>query len=96
MTNTNTNGMPYAIFSYVHHNRQSASLVKIHCKTDFALRTDVIGNLGKQLAMQVVAMGKFDGMDSWIFDSSKTVSSVIQDAKDQLGEDVVLGKILVQ
>jgi translation elongation factor EF-Ts len=87
--------MPRMVFSYVHHNKQSASVVSLHCKTDFALRTDIIATLGKQLAMQLVALGKLDIDDQWIFDSSKCVKDIIQDASDLLGEPVEIGELYV-
>jgi translation elongation factor EF-Ts len=88
-----TNSMPYAIFTYVHHNRQVAAMVKLHCQTDFALRTDLIKSLGEKLAMQVAANNTLTPDDAWIHDSSKTVVQVLTDACNELKEFVVLGDI---
>ena len=85
--------MPYAIFSYVHHNRKIASLVTIRCKTDFALRTDLIKDLGKKISMHVVASGKFDLEDTWILNDSLKVKDVISDIQDQLGEPVIVDDV---
>lgn len=45
-----------AIFSYIHTSGKTASLVKLYCETDFVARNEEFCQLGKDLAMQVVAM----------------------------------------
>lgn len=45
-----------AIFSYVHANGKTGALVKLYCETDFVARNEEFCQLGKDLAMQVVAM----------------------------------------
>lgn len=45
-----------AIFSYIHGNGKTAALVKLHCETDFVSRNEEFCQLGRDLAMQVVAM----------------------------------------
>jgi translation elongation factor EF-Ts len=88
-----TKTMPYAIFAYVHHNKQVAAMVKLHCQTDFALRTDLVKSLGEKLAMQVAANDTLHPDDAWIYDPSKTVVSVLTDACNELKEFVVIGDI---
>jgi elongation factor Ts len=88
-------GMPYSIFSYVHHNGRIASLVTIRCKTDFALRTDLIKELGKKMAMQVVALGRFDPEDTWVVDNSYRVREVIDGAKKELGEPILIENVII-
>ena len=43
------------IFSYVHHTGRVGSMIALACETDFVAKTDEFQNLGKELAMQVVA-----------------------------------------
>jgi len=45
-----------AIFSYVHTSGKTAALVKLYCETDFVARNEEFCQLGRDLAMQVVAM----------------------------------------
>lgn len=45
-----------AIFSYIHTSGKTAALVKLYCETDFVSRNEEFCQLGKDLAMQVVAM----------------------------------------
>ena len=87
--------MPHAIFSYVHHNRRVAALVTIQCKTDFALRTDLLGKLGGEVAMHIAAVGKFDPEDAWVLDASRKVKDVIDAAKTELGEPVIVSNVVV-
>lgn len=44
------------IASYVHTNHKAASLVEITCETDFVAKNEEFKKLGKDIAMQVVAM----------------------------------------
>lgn len=96
MNNDTSTTMPHSIFSYVHHNRQTASIVKLQCKTDFALRTDLVTDLGHKLAMQTVAVGRLDATDSWIFDSTKKVSDIINAAREKLGEPLIVSNVHLQ
>jgi elongation factor Ts len=96
MNNTETKKeMPYSIFSYVHHNGKIASLVTIKCQTDFALRTDLINNLGRKMAMHVVATGRFNLEDPWILDGSRRVQDVINEAKEELGESILVEDVVI-
>lgn len=45
-----------AIFPYVHTSGKTAALVTLYCETDFVSRNEEFCQLGKDLAMQVVAM----------------------------------------
>ncbi|MDZ7798509.1 MAG: translation elongation factor Ts [Patescibacteria group bacterium] len=44
------------IACYVHNDNKSASLVELNCETDFVAKNKEFKELGKNLAMQVVAM----------------------------------------
>lgn len=87
--------MPHAIFSYVHHNRRVASLVTIRCKTDFALRTDLLQDFGNKVAKQVVAFGDANMDNTWVLDSRLTLKDAIAEIASQLGEPVILDKVSI-
>jgi len=44
------------IACYVHSDNKAAALVQLNCETDFVARNDEFKQLGRDLAMQVVAM----------------------------------------
>jgi len=44
------------IASYVHNDNKSAALVELNCETDFVAKNEEFKELGKNIAMQVVAM----------------------------------------
>lgn len=45
-----------AIFSYIHHNMSTGSLLELLCGTDFVARTEDFQKLGNTVAMHVTAM----------------------------------------
>ncbi len=86
---------PYAVFGYVHHNKQNAALVTLECKTDFALRTDLIQTLGKQLAMHAAAFGNIHPDSKWLMDSNQNVATAIKTVADELGEPIQIKEVSV-
>lgn len=44
------------IGSYIHSNKKVATLVSVHCETDFVARTESFQELARDLAMHVAAM----------------------------------------
>jgi elongation factor Ts len=44
------------IISYIHSNNKVGALVKLYCETDFVGRNEEFKELGRDIAMQVVAM----------------------------------------
>ena len=96
MKKENTNPMPHAVFAYVHHNRSVAAIVTLRCKTDFALRTELLQKIGNQLSMQAASLGKLDPEANWILDDSKKVKDVINETSYQLDEPVLIDQVSVQ
>lgn len=86
---------PHAVFAYVHHDRRLGALITLRCQTDFALRTDLIQELGHKLAMHAAACGSVQMDAPWTFDSSTTVSTVLARAAAKLGEKVELHAVQV-
>ena len=80
--------LPHAVFAYVHHNQRVAAMITLKCKTDFALRTDVLQDFGKHLVMQAAAEQKIDMNAPWMFDSSRTVQAVLDETAKALGEPI--------
>ena len=88
--------MPYAVFAYVHHNRKVASLITIRCKTDFALRTDLLKDFGHKVAMHASAFGGVELGADWILDNKLSVKKAIAEVSSQLGEPVIIDKVSIQ
>lgn len=80
------------VFSYVHHNGRVASLVSLACETDFVAKTDEFQNLGKELAMQVVANNpesiEILLQEPYNRDPSKTISELVKETIGKLGENI--------
>lgn len=87
--------MPYAVFAYQHHNKQTGALVTLEAKTDFALRTELVQEMGKKLAMHAAAFGRLHDDAKWLFDDSKTVSGVMETLREELGEPLNIKEVSV-
>lgn len=44
------------VYSYIHSNNKTGSMIELFCETDFVARTDDFKSLAHDLAMQIVAM----------------------------------------
>ena len=88
--------MPYAVFGYVHHNRRVAAMVTLRCKTDFALRTDLLQDLGQKIAMHASAFGRINEDDGWLMDNTKSVKEIVNAVADELGEPVIIDQVSIQ
>ena len=80
------------VASYVHFNGSVGAMVKLACETDFVAKTDEIGNLGKELAMQVVSM-RPESVDEllsqdYLKDSKKTIQELVKEVSGKTGENV--------
>ncbi len=82
------------VASYVHATGKIAALVEILCETDFVARNEELRQLGKDLAMQVVAMNpaSIDELlaQEFIKDSSVTIENLVKEKSGKLGEKLVL------
>ncbi|TRZ51915.1 elongation factor Ts [bacterium] len=87
-----------AIFSYVHHNKKVASLIKLACETDFVSGNKEFQVLGQELAMQVASVlaetnDEFLNQE-YIRDPSKKVNDLIKEAVLKFGENIKLVKFI--
>jgi translation elongation factor EF-Ts len=73
-----------------------AALVTLRTTTDFALRTDILQDLGQKLAMQAAANGVLQDTDAWVLDPGVNVRSVIDGVSEKLGEPVIVSQVHVQ
>lgn len=85
------------IASYVHANGKIAALVEILCETDFVARNSELQALGKDLAMQVVAMSPADvdellAQES-IKDGSQTIEAMTKGLSAKIGEKIIINRI---
>jgi elongation factor Ts len=84
-----------AIFSYVHHNQLIASLVELHCATDFVVKSDDFQDLGNQLAMHVAAMAPESIEDFLTQDSLKSnesIGSLVNSVSARLNEPIKIAR----
>ena len=84
------------IASYVHATGKVGALVEILCETDFVARNEELRQLGKDIAMQVVAMNPED-LDEllaqeFIKDSQKTIETLVKEKSGKLGEKLSLSR----
>ena len=84
------------IASYVHATGKIGALVELQCETDFVARNEELRQLGKDIAMQVVAMKPAD-LDEllkqeFIKDPSVTIETLVKEKSGKLGEKLVLSR----
>lgn len=86
------------IATYVHHNKKIAAFAELLTETDFVAKNEEFVHLAQELAMQIATMRPSDETEllaqSYIRDSSKTISSLIKDAVLKFGENIKIGRIL--
>lgn len=87
-----------AIFSYVHHNNQVASLVELQCETDFVAKNSDFKKLGTELAMQVASIPAASGNEllkqEYIRDPAKKISDLLKEAILKFGENIKVARFL--
>jgi elongation factor Ts len=86
------------IFTYLHHNKQIASMVEILCETDFVSQNEIFQQLGHNIAMQIASLKPKDDKEllsqPFIKDQSKTVADLINDAVLKFGENVKINRFI--
>lgn len=93
------------VFVYAHHTGKVVGVVELFSETDFVARNALFEELGKNLAMQVAAMGEKNFLEqefinptglqaSLIKDSSKKISDLIRAVIAKTGENIRLGKAI--
>lgn len=89
--------MPGKVYQYLHHNNNIGSSVLIRTKTDFALRSECVDNLARDICLQVAALNdsNIDSLleSNWLKDSSLTVKELIHNVEEQIKEPIVIEKI---
>lgn len=92
---SNQNNKNGRIESYIHSNGRIGVLLELFCQTDFASRTPEFRELTHDLAMQVAAMGKKDLLkQKHIKNLEMTVSEIIQEKAEKLGEEIKIGRVV--
>jgi len=86
------------IFTYLHHNKQIASVVEILCETDFVSQNEVFQQLGHNIAMQIASLKPKDDKEllnqPFIKDQSKTVADLVNDAVLKFGENIKINRFI--
>lgn len=82
------------IAQYVHNNGKVGALVELRCETDFVAQNEEFKQLGKDIAMQVVAMNPENNEEllaqEFIKDASVTIEKLIKALSGKIGEKMVL------
>lgn len=87
-----------AIFSYVHHNKQIATLIEILCETDFVSGNSEFQKIGSEFAMQLASMPA-DTVEElmkqvYIRDPSKKLEDLFNEMVLKFGENIKVKRIL--
>lgn len=85
------------VFAYVHSNGKMGALVALSCETDFVARTQDFSDLGKELAMQVVAMNPANSKEllaqNYIRDPKILVKDLLAKMIAKTGENIQVKNI---
>ncbi|MDD3531921.1 MAG: translation elongation factor Ts [Candidatus Shapirobacteria bacterium] len=80
------------VFAYVHGDGKIGALVALSCETDFVARTGDFADLGKELAMQVVAMNPANSKElltqNYIRDPEILVEDLLSKMIAKTGENI--------
>lgn len=87
-----------ALFSYLHHNNKVASLVEIHCETDFVSNNKEFQQVGQEIAMQVassnVSTVKELLSQEYHRDPSKRIKDLINELVLKIGENIKITRLI--
>jgi len=82
------------IEAYIHADKKTGVLLKIHCETDFVAKTKDFQNLAHEITLQVAAMEPKDVNDllkqAYIRDNNITIKDFIRQHIGKLGENIVV------
>lgn len=86
------------IFSYVHHDRKTASLVEILCETDFVSGNNEFRVFAQEVAMQVASLHPKDVKEllqqDYVRDPSKKIDDLVKEVALKFGENIKISRIL--
>jgi elongation factor Ts len=84
------------IAQYVHTNGKVAALIELRCDTDFVAQNVEFKQLGKDIAMQIVAMNPEDVEEllsqEFIKDASTTIEQLVKALSGKIGEKMVISR----
>jgi len=87
------------IFSYVHHNRQVASMVEVVCETDFVSENKEFQDFGYEIAMQVASSKPKKVKDlmeqEFIKDPKKKIIDLVNETALKFGEKIEISRLSV-
>jgi elongation factor Ts len=86
------------IFTYLHHNKQVASMVEILCETDFVSQNPQFQTMGYEIAMQIASLQPKDEKElldqPFIKDQSKTINDILNEAVLKFGEKIKINRFI--
>lgn len=81
-----------SLATYLHHDKQMASMVSMACETDFVARTDDFQNVVQEVAMQVGATDPKTLQallkQPWIRNQAKTIGDLVKELSAKTGEKI--------
>lgn len=85
------------VFQYLHHNQNVGSMITLRTKTDFALRSECVNTLAKEVCLQV-ACNQINDIDEllkskFIKDDTRTIQDLVNECKSQIGETLVVDSV---
>lgn len=82
------------IEAYIHSDKKTGVLLKIHCETDFVARTPAFQKLAHEIAMQIAAMEPKNISSllkqPYIRDNNITIKELIKEHIGKLGENITI------
>ena len=88
------------IYQYLHHNNSVGSMIELRTQTDFALRSECVNTLAKEICLQVASLKYIGSVDElltsrFVKDDTKSIADLIDKVKEDIGEDLILTKVSV-
>ncbi|MGI5840636.1 MAG: translation elongation factor Ts [Patescibacteria group bacterium] len=85
------------VATYTHSTGKIGVMVEILCETDFVAKNEEFVALGRDLALQVAAMGPQNGEElleqEYIKDPSQKVGDLVQALIAKFGENIKIGRL---
>ena len=86
------------VFVYSHVTGKMGAMMELFCETDFVAKGDDFQELGKNLVLQVAAMGPTNKEEllkqEFVKDPSQTIDVLIKGVVAKLGENIQVGKFV--
>lgn len=86
------------VASYIHSTKRVASLVELHCETDFVANTKEFGQLASELALHIAGMNPTNIEEllaqPYVRDASRTIKAFIDSTIAGVGENITVARFI--